>query len=597
MLPWRSVVRVKEMTGFLQPRKDATPSRRAIELAVMALLAAVALGFGIRSAGLASAYVDPFLHAHAQDEAVYGHAAASMVRTGQWLTPVFLHRLMLNKPPLLFWMGALSMRLLGVGPVVLRLTPILAGVFCCLLAFCWLRQSQSFAAAASGVVLLLSNAVFHSMARTFMTDILLTLLVTAAIFVLARDPRLERWRSVVFFGLSTGAAIMTKSAAGILPLLVFLIYFLLRPDARPQLQRLIAAAAIAALVAAPWHLYQLLVHRDWFLAEYVRFQLIGTGITAPSRYSSDSGVAFYLRTLFEMDPLLFLLACLAVPGLVAAWNRQRKETDARLLTAWSIGAFAVLLVFGTRVAYYLLPLIPALVLISVRFSPLFRGRWAAPACALLLCAFGLKAWQADAPFGINYRSKTVPSAAALENYSRLRRVNDLLIVAPDDDFYSSTLDLPKVRYVYPGTVDPAKTSGFFYTLGVNLSTDEFCHLAPLLPLYQQRLAAWGDPHPDAAGIIIAAQSSSDVPDLVHCSPNSDFFIPDELRDQAVQAGRSTHTAGPRANGRFFLLANNSQQRPADAHAAGAIIALAPKAELWRLRLSARLERDFRDHRP
>src|ERR1700686_3659333 len=89
----------------------------AVELAAIALIAAVALGFGIGSAGMASGYVDPLLPAGAQDEAVYGHAAARMVRTGHWTTPIFLDRFMLNKPPLLMWAGGASMRLFGINPL------------------------------------------------------------------------------------------------------------------------------------------------------------------------------------------------------------------------------------------------------------------------------------------------------------------------------------------------------------------------------------------------------------------------------------------------------------------------------------------------
>ncbi len=72
------------------------------ELSAAGLLAAIVLGFGISSAGMASGYVDPLLRAGAQDEAVYGHAAARMVRGGHWMTPVFLDRYLLNKPPLIY---------------------------------------------------------------------------------------------------------------------------------------------------------------------------------------------------------------------------------------------------------------------------------------------------------------------------------------------------------------------------------------------------------------------------------------------------------------------------------------------------------------
>src|ERR1700722_12890100 len=107
-----------------------TLSTISIELVAVGLIAASALSFGITSAGMASGYVDPLLHAGAQDEAVYGHAAARMVRTGHWMTPVFLDRFMLNKPPLLMWLGAASMRVAGMNRLALRLPGLAAGGLC-----------------------------------------------------------------------------------------------------------------------------------------------------------------------------------------------------------------------------------------------------------------------------------------------------------------------------------------------------------------------------------------------------------------------------------------------------------------------------------
>ncbi len=63
------------------------------------------------------------------------------------------------------------------------------------------------------------------------------------------------------------------------------------------------------------------------------------------------------------------------------------------------------------------------------------------------------------------RRRSAPAAVALDQYSRLRRTNELLIVSPDDEFYASVVDLPKVRYVYLTPLDASKTSEFFYRLG------------------------------------------------------------------------------------------------------------------------------------
>src|SRR3984885_1816364 len=541
-----------------------TPLKITVELAAVGVIAAIALGLGINGAGMASGIVDPILHAGAQDEAVYGHASARMLRTGDWMTPIFLDRFMLNKPPLLMWAGAASMRLFGINPLALRLPVLAAGVLCCVLIYAWLRRTQSVAAAISGVLLLLGTPLFHNMNRTFMTDGLLTLFVVAAMFALAEDPRLEHTLIAVVFGALSGATVMTKSAAGLLPLLILAVYWMLAgARERPPLGKILLAFAVAAMVAAPWHIYEFAVHRDWFIAEYVRFQLLGSGVSAPSRYTSDTNFWFYLRTLLRTDPILLVLWLTSIPWMVIAWKRS---SQARLLAAWFITSGLCLGIFGTRAAYYLLPLLPALALMSVQFSPLWRGRLAWIACAVLVVVYAAGGALGERVYG----AKNVPSAPALDNYARLRRSNELLIVSPDDEFYASVLDLPKVRYVYLTPLDATKTSEFFYRLGMILSSQEFCSLDRLFPMYEQRLRAWKLPdglHPEAT--LIDSGSASQLAEIIRCSPDRDFMIPESLRDAATAAAARTHTVTEMSG--LFLLSKNSSRRQEGSIAPGTVV--------------------------
>lgn len=550
-------------------------SRIALELILVGAITAVALSFGIRGAGMASGYVDPLLHAGAQDEAVYGHAAARMARTNHWLTPVFLDRFMLNKPPLLLWTGAASMRLAGISPLALRLPVLAAGVLCCLLLYGWLRRSHAVPAAFSGVVLLVGTPVFHSIARKFMTDTLLALFVLAGLLLIVSDPRWERRTPAVAFGVLSGAAIMTKSAAGLLPLLMLCVYWVFAGRERPPVRKVLAAIAVAALVGAPWHVYEFLVHRDWFVAEYIRFQLLGSGLTAPSRYNGDSNFWFYLQTLLRTDPLLLALSLTSLPWLALAWKGAKTRANgvqARVLGAWIVTAGLCLGIFGTRAAYYLLLLLPALALASVEFSPLFRGRMAWAACAALIAAFGVKVWAGDATWGLDYAPKTAPAASALDGYARLHRGNELVIVSPDDEFYASVLDLPKIRYLYVTPLDASKTSEFFYRLGMIVNAGQFCSLGSLMPVYEQRLRAWklpGNLHPEAT--LIDSGVISKLADVIQCSPDRDFMLPESLREIAVSAGASTHTPSGAESGKFFLLSKHFIPRPDGFMAPGTIV--------------------------
>jgi hypothetical protein len=228
-----------------------------------------------------------------------------------------------------------------------------------------------------------------------------------------------------------------------------------------------------------------------------------------------------------------------------------------LLVGWVVVSTLCLGVFGTRAAYYLLPLLPALVLMGAGFSPLLRGKPAWFVCGALIVWFGVQA---------DYKPSAVATASALDRYSQLRRGNELLIVSIDDEFYASVLDLPKVRYVYLTPLDATKTSEFFYRLGMILSSEEFCSLPRLMPVYEQRLRAWKLPgalHPE--GTLIDSGSPSKLADIIRCSPDRDFLI------RGVAVADHDHVVMAAPDQMVFLLAKKSSRRDPASIAPGTVV--------------------------
>src|SRR5437879_6518455 len=66
-------------------------------------------------------------------EAEYAEVGREMLETGDWISPQLNYVLFLNKPPLTYWMIALSDRLFGVNEFASRLPSVLAGLVVVLL--------------------------------------------------------------------------------------------------------------------------------------------------------------------------------------------------------------------------------------------------------------------------------------------------------------------------------------------------------------------------------------------------------------------------------------------------------------------------------
>src|ERR1700728_191618 len=110
------------------------------------VVASVILSWNIWNVGIASGYIDPVMHLGAQDEATYTREAITMARDGGWMTPTFLGRWVFEKPPLLMWLSAVSMRIFGIGRVSARMPVVCAGALICALCFAMVRRHRSVAA-------------------------------------------------------------------------------------------------------------------------------------------------------------------------------------------------------------------------------------------------------------------------------------------------------------------------------------------------------------------------------------------------------------------------------------------------------------------
>jgi Dolichyl-phosphate-mannose-protein mannosyltransferase len=537
---------------------------RAHQLTATTLLgAAFFLWFslGVEHSGLTTAYMDPVSRVPAQDEAVYSHEAITMSESGNWLTPVFLGRYALNKPPLLQWLTAASVRIFGISAWALRLPSLLAASTATALIFWAVWRLHSLLTACAAVLLLASSHLFYVFSRLTMTDMLLTLCVTVPLVTALRDPSLARTSSLFVFSIAAGAAVLTKAAAGLLPLIALAVYAAVAPRAlRPAWWRVLSACAIAAAIALPWHFFQFVIHRKWFVAEYILTQHLAVGLTAPPQYSSENHILFYLRRLWLTDPVLVLAAAASLPWLVRHWRKHS------VVLVWAAVSTAAVLAFRYQAAYYILPLLPMLAIMaaagfasvgSKRCPPL---RLQGALVGVLLASAAIKTASAAEPWGIPAGTISErPVTPSLDRYCAQHRANDLIIITGDDQFYASDLPLAHLRYCWldkevKEAAAPQQPLDFAW-LGISVTVPQFQRLDSLLPVWRERLADFGLASDAPVATSIFAESLEDIRSLIDTHPQSDFWIPAPLLRSLNLA--PPHQLVPSGGDGVFLLARHS----------------------------------------
>jgi len=304
------------------------------------------------------------------DEAAYARIARGMARGGPLLSPQLDGAYYPDKPPLLYWLMAGSMRLFGVNAAAARLPSALLGIAGVVAAYLIGRRLRGREAGLVAALALATSPFWLEYSREAMMDVALTTALAFALLGLLRQ------RSLLF-GLALGTAAMFKGPAAVSGLAVACAAAVF--DWRRFGRTILLGLPVAALVALPWHLHQLALHGAAFGDYYLGFNVLARFSTPLEGHRGP--IWYHLHRLFtnRFAPLHWLSAFLLVPFTIRAFREQERTNDRLLALAF----WVPLLIFSiarTRLAWYSLPVVPPMMVIAAAGAVDFRSskRWLAP---------------------------------------------------------------------------------------------------------------------------------------------------------------------------------------------------------------------------
>jgi hypothetical protein len=516
--------------------------------------------WNIEGSGVAAPWSDPIAQVRAQDESVYINSALTMNRDGDWMTPRLTGRIFPQKPPLLMWMCVLAIRIFGLSLFAVRLPAIALGAAGASAVFVWTARARSLPAGLLAAGLLLLSPLWQAFSRLCYTDVLCSGLAALALMCVALDPQLEHRRTRILCGALGGAAILAKSVAGILPFAALLLYWLLidRPQ-RPRFSRVGEVALWGAVAAAPWHVYEACAYPQWFWADYVQFELLGIGLHPQSQGTFDRSVFRYAARVASIDAVLALLAIAGVTGAMR-FRGIRRQAPALLALSWTLAAVVAIGAVQTRSLPYVVLLAPSLCVLGVVCSPRFFDRPAIVGVVLVAVAL-LRVTAGREPWSLRWTAPPLEGARAMRAYYDLHRDTELVSVNTDDQFYSMTIPLPRVRYCF---LDPTgflpRFAPSYAFLGIVLTVQQFVALPQLEPRYRARLRAWGEDSSGPIGTTILISDPGDLALLLRARPADYFYLPSAWVG-AAGSSEATHQLVRYSATRAFLLRRNARMRP------------------------------------
>lgn len=302
------------------------------------------------------------------DEGIYANVNLELFRSHDWTKLTYFGADFLEKPPLQFWATSFLIGVFGPTELAIRLPSLLAGVGTVMLVAWWVwqitgRRWPTYVAA--GGAMFGKFAMIH-LFRTGDVDGLLVLFVTAALYAYwsatqSADRRdIRRW--MLCWAAATAGAVMTKSLAGALPLIIVGSDILLSRGWRKiGWMTPVWSAGLFLLIAAPWHIIETIRFGSAFWDSY-----LGTHVLERAADSLFTSTAWYWYggiILERFAPFSFFLPW------AFGWAVYRaivhRDGLMRLLVLWLVITAVIFTLIQTRREWYIAPLYPAAVLVLV----------------------------------------------------------------------------------------------------------------------------------------------------------------------------------------------------------------------------------------
>lgn len=301
------------------------------------------------------------------DEARYSEIPREILISGDYVTPHLNGIKYFEKPPLLYWLQAASLKTFGVNELAARIPNMLFGVLGCLIVYAATRSLYNRRSAWLASLILASSLMYFGMAHTVTTDMLMTLCMTATFssFLVAVNTSDNRKRRLLFYitYMSAGFAVLTKGLVGVLlPGLVVFCWLLLCQQ-WTILKRiyLISGILLFLVIAAPWH-YLVQQANPEFAQFYFLDQQFARYLTMyAQRYQP---VWFFIPILLAgLFPWIVFLPQALHYHFPKSWSARGKYKNSLFFILWIVLIFIFYSCSKSKLIPYLLPIFPALAIL------------------------------------------------------------------------------------------------------------------------------------------------------------------------------------------------------------------------------------------
>lgn len=337
------------------------------------------------------------------DEPRYAEAAREMIESGNWITPYFNYVVRFDKPVFFYWLIALAYKVFGVTEFAARLPSAIMATITIIALYFFGRKhvSKDFGALAS--ITTLTSIQFFGLSRMSITDMTLSAFISLMLmagFTAIHEP--EPRKKYYWYAFYTFMALGMLTKGPVVPALAVLIFFPYALKTGLFLKTfksasLITGSLLFLLISAPWYILVILENGQPYIDQFFlkdnfqRFTSTVSGHDQPVYFFIIVVMAGFLPwSIHFVYALERYLVSFTKEYLASLKNINKTDSNPlkkmynytfgpvttvfdiapreKHLLFFSLGWFLIIFIFfslsGTKLLTYVLPLFPALGLIT-----------------------------------------------------------------------------------------------------------------------------------------------------------------------------------------------------------------------------------------
>lgn len=332
------------------------------------------------------------------DEGRYGEIPREMAVTGDFVTPRLNGVKYFEKPPLVYWLSALTFRQFGVSEFTVRLWGGIFSIIGVLLTYAAARALYGRAVGIWSAIILLTTLMYYIFSQIMLLDMAVAVTISGALFtfILAvREPRgRKRFGLFMAFYAFMALATLSKGLIGIaLPGAVIFLWVLLlnRWRALWPFYPLVGTILLLA-IAAPWHIYAARANPDFLNFYFYHEHWLRFTTRIHGRY--EPWWFFLPIFLVGLFPWVYFTRQAMCESLAGGWKARHQNSEAWFFLIWVVFIVAFFSKSQSKLIPYILPVFPAMavfigrsisgVWLGLPMDKFRKGAWAFIVTALVV---------------------------------------------------------------------------------------------------------------------------------------------------------------------------------------------------------------------